>query len=107
MSLAYFEQREKSLLGDRYETLYTPCRQRAERGITVNALRASVQEVARRMGALCEPSPFCPQGLVLLGEQVKPGRHPYYHAGVYYSQEPSASSASSALACALMTPPPT
>lgn len=97
MSLAYFEQREKSLLGDRYETLYTPCRQRAERGITVNALRASVQEVAGRMGALCEPSPFCPQGLVLLGEQVKPGRHPYYHAGVYYSQEPSASSAAALL----------
>ena len=53
MSLAYFEQREKSLLGDRYETLYTPCRQRAERGITVNMRRASVQEVAGRMGALC------------------------------------------------------
>lgn len=67
MSLAYFEQREKSLLGDRYETLYTPCRQRAERGITVNALRAPVQEVAGRMGALCEPSPFCPQG-----QQVDP-----------------------------------
>ena len=97
MSLAYFEQREKSLLGDRYETLYTPCRQRAERGITVNMRRASVQEVAGRMGALCEPSPFCPQGLVLLGEQVKPGRHPYYHAGVYYSQEPSASSAAALL----------
>ena len=23
----------------------------------------------------------------------KPGRHPYHHAGVFYSQEPSASSA--------------
>ena len=97
MSLAYFEQREKSLLGDRYETLYAPQRERAERGITVNALRAEPEEIAKRLGAECAPSPFCPQGLVLLGDEVKPGRHPYYHAGVYYSQEPSASSAAALL----------
>lgn len=97
MSLAYFEQREKALLGERYEVLYAPRRERAERGITVNALRAQADKVAQCMETECEPSPFCAQGLVLLGESVKPGRHPYYHAGVYYSQEPSASSAAALL----------
>ena len=97
MSLAYFEQREKSLLGDRYEIFYVPRRQRAERGITINALRTEVGWAAQHMNIPCEPSPFCRQGLVLLGEEVRPGRHPYYHAGVYYSQEPSASSAAELL----------
>lgn len=25
-----------------------------------------------------------------MDERVKPGKHPYYHAGLYYIQEPSA-----------------
>lgn len=93
MSLVYFEQREKALLRDRYEQLYTHHYERAERGVTVNGLRAQAFEVAVHLGVPSTSSPFCAQGLVLSGENFKPGIHPYYHAGVYYPQEPSASSA--------------
>ncbi len=40
-----------------------------------------------------EPWPFCKAGFVVQDPAFKPGQHPYRHAGVFYSQEPSASSA--------------
>ncbi len=41
MPTEYFEQRERALLGDRYEQLYAAPQETAERGVTVSALRAS------------------------------------------------------------------
>lgn len=35
------------------------------------------------------PIPWCQTGYYV-DEQTKPGKHPYYHAGLYYIQEPSA-----------------
>ena len=70
MPTEYFEQRERALLGDRFDVLYAAPQETAERGVTVSALRTTPHQ-----------------------PDFKPGRHPYHHAGVFYSQEPSASSA--------------
>lgn len=93
MSIEYFEARERALLGDRYDQLYTPPEAEAARGITVSALRAGPDQLAARADFALEPSPFCGAGFVVKEPGFKPGRHPYHHAGVFYSQEPSASSA--------------
>ena len=93
MSIEYFEARERALLGERYDTLYTPPEAEAARGITVSALRAGPEQLAARADFALEPSPFCGAGFVVKEPGFKPGRHPYHHAGVFYSQEPSASSA--------------
>ncbi len=92
MPLEYFLQRERALLGARYEALHTaPCAQPA-RGITVNTLRCKPQWLAQRAGLPLAPSPFCSAGFVVQGQQpFKPGQHPYHHAGAFYVQEPSAS----------------
>ena len=96
MPTEYFERRERQLLGDRYDTLYTAPREEAARGVTVSALRTTPEQFAAKADLPLEVSPFCRQAFVVQNgpeADFRPGRHPYYHAGVFYSQEPSASSA--------------
>ncbi len=87
---AEFERRERALLGDRFDALYTYRTPQPARGVTVNGLRAAPAELAARADFPLEPSPFCPAAFTV-GADFRPGRHPYHHAGVFYSQEPSAS----------------
>ena len=93
MPAEYFEARERALLGERYERLYAAPQETAARGVTVSALRTTPEEFAARADFPLRPSPFCKAAFVVECPDFKPGRHPYHHAGVFYSQEPSASSA--------------
>ena len=93
MSTEYFERRERALLGGRYEALYAAPTENAARGVTVSALRTTPEVFAEKADFPLRPSPFCKAGFVVEEAAFKPGRHPYHHAGVFYSQEPSASSA--------------
>ena len=93
MPTEYFEQRERALLGERFDVLYAAPQETAERGVTVSALRASPEQFAQKADFPLEASPFCEAAFVVHQPDFKPGRHPYHHAGVFYSQEPSASSA--------------
>ena len=93
MPTEYFEQRERALLGDRFEVLYAAPQETAERGVTVSALRTAPEQFAQKADFPLEASPFCRAAFVVHQPDFKPGRHPYHHAGVFYSQEPSASSA--------------
>lgn len=93
MSTEYFEHRERALLGERYDALYAAPSESAARGVTVSALRTTPEAFAAQADFPVEPSPFCRAGFAVKDAAFKPGRHPYHHAGVFYSQEPSASSA--------------
>ena len=93
MPTEYFERRERALLGDRFDALYAAPQDTAARGVTVSALRAAPEQFAAQADFPVEPSPFCKAGFVVQDPAFKPGRHPYHHAGVFYSQEPSAASA--------------
>ena len=93
MPMEYFEQRERALMGERYDVLYAAPQETAERGVTVSALRAAPEEFAAKADFPLEASPFCKAAFVVHQPDFKPGKHPYHHAGVFYSQEPSASSA--------------
>ena len=96
MPMEYFEQRERALLGDRFDVLYAAPQETVERGVTVSALRSSPEQFAAKADFPLEASPFCKAAFVVHQPddlKFRPGRHPYHHAGVFYSQEPSASSA--------------
>lgn len=93
MPTEYFEQRERALLGERFDALYAAPQETAERGVTVSALRTAPEQFAAKADFSLEASPFCKAAFVVHQPDFKPGRHPYHHAGVFYSQEPSASSA--------------
>ncbi len=86
----YFVERERALLGERFDQIFSP-EQAPFRGLTVNGLRCTPQEFLQKSGLALEASPFCEKGFVIKDPEFRPGRHPYHHAGAFYSQEPSAS----------------
>ena len=86
----YFEARERALLGERFEALFSASEAPA-RGLTVNGLRCTPEWLAQRLDAPLTPSPFCAEGFVLGDSELRLGKHPYHHAGAFYLQEPSAS----------------
>ena len=87
---AAFEQRERALLGPRFEALFAAPGPAPARGLTVNTLRCTPGQVARGAGLPLEPSPFCARAFRLTDPDLRPGRHPWHHAGAFYVQEPSA-----------------
>jgi NOL1/NOP2/sun family putative RNA methylase len=58
-------------------------------GLRVNTLKISVEDFLSRVPFELSPVPWCREGFYLTGEN-RPGKHPYYQAGLFYLQEPSA-----------------
>ena len=85
-----FTAREKALLGDRFEELYTYATAQPARGVTVNTLRCTPDWFAAHTDFDAEPSKFCRTAFTTAAD-FRPGRHPWHHAGLLYAQEPSAS----------------
>ncbi len=91
---AAFEQRERALLGDAFDTLLRWPSPHPARGLTVNTLRCAPDILAAKAAAAglpLAPSPFCPAAFTLADPSLRLGRHAYHHAGAFYLQEPSAS----------------
>lgn len=65
------------------------------RGIRINTLKMPVER-ASELGLELEKIPFSPFGFRLISDE-KAGSSPFHHAGAFYSQEPSAMSAVTAL----------
>lgn len=86
-----FVQRERALLGPRFDAMFSYPGQGAVRGASVNTLRCTPQQFAALADFPLEASPFCASAFVVPQPDWKPGRHPYHHAGAFYAQEPSAS----------------
>lgn len=86
---AAFKERMKSLLQKNYEQFIASYDHNPHGGIRVNTLKISVEDMLARSPWQLTPIPWCPTGFYTeVGE--RPGKHPYYHAGLYYIQEPSA-----------------
>lgn len=85
-----FTAREKALLGDCFEELYTYATAQPARGVTVNTLRCTPDWFAAHTDFAAEPSKFCRTAFTTAAD-FRPGRHPWHHAGLLYAQEPSAS----------------
>ncbi|NLM27186.1 MAG: NOL1/NOP2/sun family putative RNA methylase [Clostridiaceae bacterium] len=58
-------------------------------GIRINRLKVNQSEWSSMSPFKIEPVPWADGGYYL-DEEERPGIHPYYHAGLYYIQEPSA-----------------
>ena len=84
-----FTARERALLGPRFDEVYTYATAAPARGVTVNGLRCTPQQFARSVDFDAVPSVFCPTAFTVSAE-LRPGRHAWHHAGVFYAQEPSA-----------------
>ncbi|MDD3361005.1 MAG: RsmF rRNA methyltransferase first C-terminal domain-containing protein [Hespellia sp.] len=87
---AAFEEKMKSLLKDDYDN-YIACYEEGRHyGLRVNTSKISVEDFLAISPWPLTPIPWIENGFYYDGDQVSPAKHPYYFAGLYYLQEPSA-----------------
>ena len=77
-------------LGADYDAFLQSYDMPAVKGLRVNTLKASIEEVKKLCPAELEPVPFCDEGFSIKGEWQNPGSTPMHIAGLIYMQEPSA-----------------
>ncbi len=85
-----FTEKMKSLLGTEYGD-YIKCYEESRLyGLRVNTKKISVEEFQKICPFEITPIPWIENGFYYDGEKVQAAKHPYYFAGLYYLQEPSA-----------------
>lgn len=91
-----FEQKMKEMLGPDYENYLASFECEAHQGLRVNTSKISVEEFLKLSPYALKPVPWCPNGFYY-EKTEKPAKHPFYFAGLYYIQEPSAMTTASLL----------
>ncbi len=85
-----FETKMKGLLGEEYPDYIASYQHPKTRGFRINPLKISNEEWDRLTPFETRKKvPWCEQGFYYEAKE-KPTKHPYYFAGLYYIQEPSA-----------------
>lgn len=94
---AAFTERMRDLLGDEYSLFEDSYAQPRRYGLRVNTLKITPEEFEKTAPFHLTPIGWMP-GAYEYEEQDAASRHPFYHAGLYYLQEPSAMTPASVLA---------
>ena len=81
--------RMKELLKDEFEAFYKSYESDKLQGLRINTLKISVEDFLKISPFKLIEIPWCENGFYY-EEGERPAKHPYYHAGLYYIQEPSA-----------------
>jgi len=85
-----FTDKMKKLLGNEYDE-YLACYDETRLyGLRVNTKKISVEEFKKICPFEIKPIPWIENGFYYDGEKIQAAKHPYYFAGLYYLQEPSA-----------------
>lgn len=87
-----YMQKMKALLGNSFAEYAASCSEKPCSGLRVNTLKTDPAVFfarAAEAGWDLEKIAWIPNGFYY-GEEMRPGRHPWYAAGLYYLQEPSA-----------------
>ncbi len=84
-----FVEKMQGLMGDEFDSYLESYKKPRFYGLRVNTLKISVEEFLKIAPFHLEPVPWTQDGFYYQ-EGDNPGRHPYYYAGLYYIQEPSA-----------------
>ncbi len=85
-----FVDKMKQLLGDEFDEYIQCYDEKRLYGLRVNTKKISVEEFCAICPFDIEPIPWIDNGFYYDGEDVQASKHPYYFAGLYYLQEPSA-----------------
>ena len=91
-----YTTRMKMMLGEDYDRYVSSFESRCHHGLRVNTSKISVEEFLKLCPFELKPVPWCSNGFYY-DETVQPAKHPYYFAGLYYIQEPSAMTPASVL----------
>ncbi len=90
LPLDYTEMMQ-SLLGEEYREYLASFDEERLYGLRVNTLKLSPEALVAKNLFSLTPVPWCDTGFYYNSTE-RPAKHPYYHAGAYYLQEPSAMS---------------
>lgn len=85
----HFLSNMKILLGEEYDIYLKSFKEEAHHGLRVNSLKISPKDFGELVTWNLEQVPWISKGFYYDGD-LKPARHPWYYAGLYYLQEPSA-----------------
>ncbi|WP_349948203.1 RsmB/NOP family class I SAM-dependent RNA methyltransferase [Lacrimispora sp. BS-2] len=92
-----FLNRMKNLLGEEeYEAYLRSFDEERLYGLRVNTLKITPEEFTKMTTLKLEPVPWIHNGFYYEGDE-RPAKDPYYYAGLYYLQEPSAMTPASLL----------
>lgn len=89
----FFQEYFKELMNEEeYRNFEASFDNKRHQGIRINTLKIEPESFFRLMDMEPDPIPWVPQGFYYYGneEGESMGKHPAYHAGLYYIQEPSA-----------------
>lgn len=91
-----FTARMKKLLGEEFDSYLACLKEKNHGGLRVNTLKLAPEEFETISPFPVERVPWIKNGYYY-GDEEKPAKHPYYYAGLYYLQEPSAMTPASLL----------
>lgn len=86
----------KRILGDEYEDYLASMDASRKYGLRVNTAKISVEDFLKITPFELTPIPYISNGFYY-DEKEQPSKHPYYFAGLYYLQDPSAMTPASRL----------
>ncbi|QXM05606.1 RsmF rRNA methyltransferase first C-terminal domain-containing protein [Crassaminicella indica] len=84
-----FIHKMQMLLGSEFQLFLDSYDDERFQGLRVNTLKISVEDFKKISPFKLRQIPWCKNGFYF-EEGQRPAKHPYYHAGLYYIQEPSA-----------------
>ncbi|PYG88862.1 NOL1/NOP2/sun family putative RNA methylase [Ruminiclostridium sufflavum DSM 19573] len=84
-----FVKKMRELMGGEFDSYLQSYNKPRFYGLRVNTLKITVEEFLKISPFRLKPVPWTRDGFYYT-EGDNPGRHPYYYAGLYYIQEPSA-----------------
>lgn len=84
-----YTDKMKEMLGDEFDAYLESFSDQRLCGLRVNTLKISVEDFLKISPFELKPIPWIENGFYY-NEEDKPAKHPYYFAGLYYIQEPSA-----------------
>ena len=85
-----FEKRMRELLGEEYEAFAKGYEIDHAAGLRVNTMKLAPQEFEKLAPVAVRRIPWIKNGFYYDADAAQPAKHPYYFAGMYYIQEPSA-----------------
>lgn len=91
-----FEEKMRDMLGPDYENYLASFQDEPNQGLRVNTAKISVEDFLKISPYQLKQVPWCSNGFYY-DKSEKPAKHPFYFAGLYYIQEPSAMTTASFL----------
>lgn len=92
-----FTSRIKEQLQEEYDSYLECMNQDMYHGIRINTNKISVEDFLKISPFALKPVPWTENGFYYDETSCTPSKHPYYYAGLYYIQEPSAMAPASIL----------